>query len=92
MQSNISPEESLNLPELSNDFPTELHRVQGALAAVFSQGQQSLQLLPPQAHASNDALLDRRHLADRYLAMFQHEPVAWMVVIKCSCLTTAVQH
>jgi len=79
MQSDISPEESLNLPELSNDVPTELHRVQRALAAVFSQGQQSLQLLPPQAHSPNDALLDRRHVADRYLTMFQHAPVAWMV-------------
>jgi len=53
MQSDISPEESLNLPELSNDVPTELHRVQQALVAIFSQGQQSLQLLPPQAHSPN---------------------------------------
>jgi len=77
MQSDISPEESLNLPELSNDVPTELHRVQRALVAVFSP---------------NNALLDRRHVANQYLTMIQHELVAWMVAIKCSRLTTAVPH
>ena len=45
-------------------FCLRLPRVQRALAAVFSQGQKSLQLLPPQAHAQNDALLDRRRVAD----------------------------